>query len=63
MAALKASPAVDVDPRKFPKMASWMKAMWEVPAVKATTFDTDTHVRFIKGYQNGEPNYDLGLEE
>ena len=50
---MKANPAVDVDPKKFPKMASWVKAMWEV-----TTFDTDTHVKFNRG-----SNFDFGLEE
>ncbi|GFN91102.1 omega glutathione s-transferase [Plakobranchus ocellatus] len=56
--------AAEIDLLKFPNLASWFKVMWELPPVKATTFDAETYTTFLKSsINNPTPDYDLGLEE
>jgi glutathione S-transferase len=49
---------------RFPKLNSWIARMKEVPAVKATSFSTDLHVKFFESHtqKDGKADYDLGLE-
>ncbi|KAL8593225.1 hypothetical protein ACOMHN_009880 [Nucella lapillus] len=48
----------------LPRLFSWIQTMLQEPAVKATSFDTDTHLKFALSYfsTEGNPNYDIGLE-
>lgn len=46
----------------FPKLFSWMQAMFEEPAIKATCFDVDSHTKFVAGHLQGKADYDIGLE-
>jgi len=61
---LLSSVAPDLIPSKatFPNLAAYIVAMLEVPAVKATIFDLDTHLKFVMSFKAGNPDYDLGLE-
>ncbi|KAK0061881.1 glutathione S-transferase omega-1 [Biomphalaria pfeifferi] len=52
-----------LDKSKFPSLAKWQESILQVPAVKATSFDLETHKRFFQSYLTGNPDYDIGLEE
>ncbi|XP_012942204.1 glutathione S-transferase omega-1 [Aplysia californica] len=52
---------IAVSVTSFPRLARWYGAMYEVPAVKATLCDFDTHDYFLKGFESGSPDYDYGL--
>ncbi|CAL1532763.1 unnamed protein product [Lymnaea stagnalis] len=54
---------VGVDKAKFPKLAGWFDAMYQVPAVKETMWDVKTHLQFFQSYAAGKPDYDFGLED
>ncbi|KAK3790456.1 hypothetical protein RRG08_015925 [Elysia crispata] len=63
LSKLKKLPAANFDSHKFPKLASYGKAMLERPEVKALAFASDTHAVFFNGYITGEPDFDLCLEQ
>lgn len=46
---------------KFPNLNQWVARMRNLPAVKATLFDDQSHLIFMKSYSSGQPNYDFGL--
>ena len=46
---------------KFPNLTGWIARMRNVPAVKETLFDDQTHLAFFKSQATGQPNYDIGL--
>ncbi|ESO91070.1 hypothetical protein LOTGIDRAFT_191561 [Lottia gigantea] len=50
-----------LDAANFPLILAYINRMYELPAVKATMFDKESHLTFVKSYQAGEPNYDFGL--
>jgi len=55
-----------VSSEKYPKFGgAWYEAMYNLPAVKATMFDQDTHMAFVKSYLANmeDPNYDIGLDK
>ena len=53
---------IDLLPKeKFPNLCRWVERMRNLPAVKETLFDDETHVAFYKTYTTGKPNYDIGL--
>jgi len=51
---------------QFPKLNAWVKVIQELPAVKSTFFDTNTHFEFVKPIlaqgRGATVNYDIGLE-
>ena len=64
--AAKTEPRSAVDKAKYPKFGgAWYDAMYALPAVQATLFDSETHMKFVKSYleEPMNPNYDIGLEE
>jgi len=68
MAAMmaKIEPRAVVDKAKFPRFGgAWYDAMYALPAVKATMFDSETHMKFFKSFVDSpmNPDYDIGLEE
>lgn len=63
IAVLKECPAANIEADKFPSLTSWIRSMKELPAVKATEFDTDRHAAFFRGFMKGTPDYNLFLEE
>ncbi|KAK3790459.1 hypothetical protein RRG08_015928 [Elysia crispata] len=63
VAVLKDNPAANIDSKECPSLTAWVKAMQELPAVKATAFDLDKHTVYFKGYMTGKPDYDLFLED
>jgi len=58
----KTAPDTVPSASNFPKLFAWTQAMLEEPAVKATCFDLDTHLKFLLSSKAGKPNYDLGLD-
>lgn len=58
----KPAPSVVPSESTFPKVLAWTQAMLQQPAVKATSFDVDTHLKFYMTYTGGNVNYDIGLE-
>ncbi|XP_050399462.1 glutathione S-transferase omega-1 isoform X1 [Patella vulgata] len=46
---------------EFPNLSAWVKTMYQLPAVKATMFDKESHMRFLTSYREGNPDYDFGL--
>lgn len=46
---------------KFPNLCRWVERMRNLPAVKETLFDNETHIAFYKSYIAGKPDYDMGL--
>ncbi|XP_048254866.1 pyrimidodiazepine synthase-like [Haliotis rufescens] len=57
----KVAPKYAITESNFPNIAAWQKRMFELPAVKATMFDTESHLRFFASYKAGAPDYDYGL--
>ena len=47
---------------KFPQLYHWMRAMFELPAVRETMFDLNSHRRFGRSQLMADPEYDMGLE-
>lgn len=58
----KSAPSVIPSKSTFPKVFAWTQAMLQQPAVKATYFDIDTHIKFYVSFKNGKADYDVGLE-
>jgi len=57
-------PKAVVDKTKYPRFGgSWYEHMYSLSAVKDTMFDEATHMGFYKGYIEGSPDFDFGLEE
>ena len=46
----------------YPNLYAWIQRMLKVPAVKATMFNAESHIRFSMSYINGKPDYDFGLD-
>ena len=45
----------------YPKLKGWVSEMQKLPAVQATCFSPELHLKFIESYLNGSPDYDLGF--
>ena len=60
---LKDNPVLDIEADKIPTLTAWAKAMRELPAVIATSFDASSHVAWYKGHLSGAPDYDMFLKE
>jgi len=61
--AKRLDPRMAVTMATQPRLAAWYSAMYEVPAVKATMLDHDTHDVFLKAYEV-DPHgvdYDYGI--
>lgn len=55
-------PETTITSSNFPRLASWIKHMYELPAVKQTIFDTESHTRFLTSLRiENNPDYDYGL--
>ncbi|XP_055892643.1 glutathione S-transferase omega-1-like isoform X2 [Biomphalaria glabrata] len=54
---------LEMDKCKFPSLVAWFESMLQVPAVKATKWDVDFHLRYYNSSLTGKPDYDMGLEE
>ena len=48
---------------KLPRLARWVAAMLEVPAVKKTMFPVEVYKQLSKLASEGKDYFDLGLEE
>ncbi|XP_046563180.1 LOW QUALITY PROTEIN: pyrimidodiazepine synthase-like [Haliotis rubra] len=57
----KVAPKYAITENNFPNLAAWQKRMYELPAVKATMFDAESHLRFYASFKAGAPDYDFGL--
>ena len=56
-------PETKLSPSEYPHLTSWIRHMYEEPAVKATMFDLASHAHFIQTYKEKRWDYDYGLEE
>lgn len=57
-------PETTITSSNFPLLASWIRHMYELPAVKKTMFDKESHAHFLKSLMvDKNPNYDYGLTE
>ena len=56
-------PETAISPTEFPYLTSWVRHMYDQPAVKATMFDIDSHAHFLRTYREKKWDYDYGLEE
>ncbi|KAL4234561.1 Glutathione S-transferase omega-1 [Mactra antiquata] len=55
-------PATKITSEKFPRLSKWVEHMYQLPAVKMTMFDTDSHARFLTSLRvENNPDYDYGL--
>ncbi|XP_045194100.2 glutathione S-transferase omega-1-like [Mercenaria mercenaria] len=55
-------PETTIKDSNFPRLASWIRHMYELPAVKKTMFDKDHHAHFMKSLKiDKNPDYDYGL--
>jgi len=62
MAIIKIVSGKDPLPQdRAPKLRAWVETMMKLPAVKATCFTAETHLKFIQSYRDGTPDYDIGL--
>lgn len=56
-------PATTITAQKYPKLAEWISKMEQLPAVRATRFDTAAHAHFLTSLRvHNNPDYDHGLE-
>ncbi len=44
---------------KFPKVTAWIKVMKDTPGVKATITPDELHIKFAKGFQEKNVQYDF----
>lgn len=57
-------PETTITTSNFPLLASWIRHMYELPAVKKTMFDRISHAHFLKSLMiDKNPDYDYGLTE
>ncbi|RUS86113.1 hypothetical protein EGW08_006133 [Elysia chlorotica] len=63
LTVLTSNPRITPDSQHLPWLATWMEAMLQLPAVKATLQDTNAHAHFFASFGTGTPNYDYGLDE
>lgn len=56
-------PGTEITFSDYPYLSTWIRHMYEEPAVKATMFDLDTHAYFLKTYREKRWDYDYGLDE
>lgn len=55
-------PETTITDSNFPRLSSWMRHMYELPAVKKTMFDKEHHAHFLKSLMvDKNPDYDYGL--
>lgn len=55
-------PQTSVTPSNFPRLAEWIRNMYQLPAVQKTMFDMESHAHFLKSLQiDKNPDYDYGL--
>lgn len=58
----KIVPETTITTMNYPLLATWIKHMYQLPAVKSTLFDPDSHAHFLKTLQiDKNPDYDYGL--
>ena len=53
---------VGITASNCPQLYRWMRAMFELPAVRDTMFDLHSHRRFGRSQLTADPEYDMGLE-
>ncbi|XP_052815990.1 glutathione S-transferase omega-1-like [Mya arenaria] len=57
-------PETKITPDKYPRLAQWINSMYELPAVKETKFDVESHAHFLKTLRvDKNPDYDYGLTQ
>ncbi|XP_005103170.1 glutathione S-transferase omega-1 [Aplysia californica] len=57
----KWAPAAALDKARYPKLDAWYRSMYQLPAVKDTMFDHETHRQFLISLREKTYNYDIGL--
>lgn len=55
------APETDITEDRFPRLAAWMKRMYEIPAVINTYEKPEHHAHFFKTLREGNPEYDHGV--
>jgi len=55
-------PETKITSSNYPRLATWIEHMYQLPAVKQTMFDVEYHAHFLKTLRvDKNPDYDYGL--